>query len=106
MFAVVKFWLIRPQIARHEGAIDDAVETKVKFCWFRWFCRCLVESVNEGAEGLLGGCASTGCEKSILCFVFLHKLMMHDAGFSSWLHQGMCHTNSVGAFSQQLNNPP
>ena len=29
MFPVVEFWAIGPQIARHEGAVDDAVETKV-----------------------------------------------------------------------------
>lgn len=89
MFPVVEFRAIGPQIARHEGAVDDAVETKVKICWFRWFCRCLIKSVNEGAHGLVCGCASIGCEKSVLYFIFLHKLTMHDACFSSCFRRGV-----------------
>jgi len=65
----------------------------------------IVEGVDEGADRGVGGCASIGCEKSVLCFVFVHKLMMHDAGFSSWFHQGVCRRNWIGAFPQQLNNP-
>jgi len=41
------------------------------------------EGVNEGADGLVGGCASIGNEKARMVFCFVHKLIMRDAGFSS-----------------------
>ena len=64
----------------------------------------VVEGVDEGAHGLVGGCSNDGCEKSILCFVFLHKLMMHDAGFSLCFRRESLQEPGWGV-SQQLNNP-
>ena len=48
-FFVVEFRPIRPQIVRHQGVVDDAVETRVKICWFRWFCQYLIQGVKDGA---------------------------------------------------------
>lgn len=60
MFPVVEFWLIHPQITHHGGAVDDAVETRVKICWFRWFCWRLVEGSDDGVD-----CAGDGgCQVS------------------------------------------
>lgn len=37
-FGVVEFWCVIPAVARHEGAVEYAVESWVEFfgCWCWW----------------------------------------------------------------------
>jgi len=64
VFTVVEFWAVGPEIAWHRGAINNAVESRVKIGWFGWVCQCLLQGVTDGANGAgdggLGGVKHSG----------------------------------------------
>ena len=85
-----------------QGDVDAVVESEgQRACWCDLV---VVEGVDQVVDCFVAGCGSISDEKSVLSFIFVHILILHDAGFSLWLWRGMSR-EFAAVFPQELNNP-